>query len=59
MPWEKGVSITPLPVPARSAYMTEAIEDAEGQGSEGRQRGRRHFCMTLFYPAVVYPVRRA
>ena len=41
MPWEKGVSITPLPEPGKVDYMTELVEDAEGQGSAGRQRGRR------------------
>ena len=57
MPWEPGVSITPLPGPHRTAYMTEAIEDAKGKGARVVNEGGGAFCSTLFYPAVVYPVR--
>src|SRR4051795_1371078 len=32
MPWEKGVTITPLPGLHRTAYMTDAIEDARAKG---------------------------
>ncbi|WP_168788092.1 NADP-dependent glyceraldehyde-3-phosphate dehydrogenase [Paraburkholderia aromaticivorans] len=57
MPWEAGVQITPLPGPHRTAYMTEAIEDAKAQGARVVNDGGGDFCSTLFYPAVVYPVR--
>jgi acyl-CoA reductase-like NAD-dependent aldehyde dehydrogenase len=57
MPWEAGVQITPLPGPHRTAYMTEAIEDAQAQGARVVNEGGGEFCNTLFYPAVVYPVR--
>ncbi|MFM0702757.1 NADP-dependent glyceraldehyde-3-phosphate dehydrogenase [Paraburkholderia sediminicola] len=57
MPWEAGVQITPLPGPHRTAYMTEAIEDARAQGASVVNEGGGEFCNTLFYPAVVYPVR--
>ena len=57
MPWEKGVTITPLPGLHRTAYMTEAIEDARAKGARVANEGGGAFCMTLFYPAVVYPVR--
>ncbi|MFM0557686.1 NADP-dependent glyceraldehyde-3-phosphate dehydrogenase [Paraburkholderia sediminicola] len=57
MPWEAGVQITPLPGPHRTAYMTEAIEDAQAQGARVVNEGGGGFCSTLFYPAVVYPVR--
>jgi len=57
MPWESGVHITPLPGPHRTAYMTDAIEDALAQGSRVVNEGGGAFCSTLFYPAVVYPVR--
>ncbi len=56
MPWEKGVSITPLPGLHRTAYMTEAIDDAQVKGARIVNEGGGSFCMTLFYPAVVYPV---
>jgi glyceraldehyde-3-phosphate dehydrogenase (NADP+) len=57
MPWEKGVTITPLPGLHRTAYMTEAIEDAKAKGAQVVNERGGTFCMTLFYPAVVYPVR--
>jgi glyceraldehyde-3-phosphate dehydrogenase (NADP+) len=57
MPWEKGVTITPLPGLHRTAYMTEAIDDAKAKGARVVNDGGGAFAMTLFYPAVVYPVR--
>ena len=57
MPWEPGVSITPLPGLHRTAYMTEAIDDAQATGAEVVNEGGGSYCQTLFYPAVVYPVR--
>jgi glyceraldehyde-3-phosphate dehydrogenase (NADP+) len=57
MPWESGVAITPLPGPHRTAYMTEALDDARAQGASVVNPGGGVFCQTLFYPAVVYPVR--
>src|SRR5437899_1151541 len=57
MPWESGVSITPLPGLHRTAYMTEALEDARAKGARIVNEGGGEFCQTLFHPAVVYPVR--
>ena len=57
MPWESGVAITPLPGLHRTAYMTEALADAQAQGARIVNDGGGAFCQTLFYPAVVYPVR--
>jgi aldehyde dehydrogenase (NAD+) len=57
MPWESGVSITPLPGLHRTAYMTEALEDAKAKGARIVNEGGGEFCQTLFHPAVVYPVR--
>ncbi len=56
MPWEKGVAITPLPGLHRTAYMTEAIDDAKAKGACIVNEGGGEFAMTLFYPAVMYPV---
>ncbi|MGF6744850.1 NADP-dependent glyceraldehyde-3-phosphate dehydrogenase [Paraburkholderia sp. MM5482-R1] len=56
MPWEHGVSITPLPGMHRTAYMTEAIDDAKAKGAGVVNNSGGVFCKTLFYPAVVYPV---
>jgi glyceraldehyde-3-phosphate dehydrogenase (NADP+) len=57
MPWEKGVSITPLPEPAKAASMGEMVEDAVSQGARVVNEGGSVAAGTLFYPAVVYPVR--
>lgn len=57
MPWEAGVQITPLPGPHRTAYMTEAIDDAKAKGARVVNEGGGAFCNTLFNPAVVYPVK--
>ena len=57
MPWEKGVTITPLPGLHRTAYMSEAIEDAQAKGARVVNEGGGTYCMTLYYPAVLYPVR--
>src|SRR5438552_4564774 len=57
MPWEPGVSITPLPGLHRTAYMTEAIDGAKAKGARVINEGGGAFCQTLFYPAVVYPVQ--
>ena len=56
MPWETGVNITPLPGPHRTAYMTEALDDARAKGARVINGGGGSFNTTLFYPAVVYPV---
>lgn len=56
MPWEAGVNITPLPGLHRTAYMTDAIDDAKAKGARIVNEGGGTFCQTLFYPAVVYPV---
>jgi aldehyde dehydrogenase (NAD+) len=57
MPWESGVSITPLPGLHRTAYMSEALEDAKAKGAQIVNEGGGTFCQTLYQPAVVYPVR--
>ena len=57
MPWESGVSITPLPGPHRTAYMTEALDDAKANGARVINQGGGEFCQTLYFPAIVYPVK--
>jgi aldehyde dehydrogenase (NAD+) len=57
MPWEPGVQITPLPAPHRTAYMNAAIQDARDKGARVVNPGGGASSGTLFYPAIVYPVR--
>jgi glyceraldehyde-3-phosphate dehydrogenase (NADP+) len=56
MPWEEGVQITPLPGPHRTAYMDEALRDAQDKGAKVFNGGGDS-CVTLYRPALVYPVR--
>jgi acyl-CoA reductase-like NAD-dependent aldehyde dehydrogenase len=56
MPWEPGVNITPLPGLHRTAYMHDALADAQAKGARIVNADGGVFCQTLFYPAVVYPV---
>ena len=48
MPWEKGVSITPLPGMHRTAYMTEVIDDAVAKGAKVVNPEGGEFCKTMF-----------
>ena len=56
MPWEKGVTVTPLPEPEKPKYFTELIEDAKQFGARVVNAGGGMVNETFFYPAVVYPV---
>ncbi|KLK90103.1 aldehyde dehydrogenase [Microvirga vignae] len=57
MPWEKGVNITPLPEAGKTDHMTALVEDAKAKGARVVNEDGGSVAGTLFYPAVVYPVR--
>lgn len=57
MPWEKGVTITPLPDLGKVEHMTRLVEDAKAKGARVLNKGGGTVCGTLFAPAVVYPVK--
>lgn len=57
MPWEKGVMITPLPEMQKVDYMNECIADAQAKGARVLNSDGGTSVETLFYPAVVFPVR--
>jgi glyceraldehyde-3-phosphate dehydrogenase (NADP+) len=56
MPWEKGVSVTPLPEMAKVDYMNECIADAVAKGAKVLNADGGASVETMFYPAVVFPV---
>jgi glyceraldehyde-3-phosphate dehydrogenase (NADP+) len=56
MPWEDGVSITPLPDKARCVYLQSCIDDAKAHGARVMNEGGGEMVETLFHPAVLYPV---
>jgi aldehyde dehydrogenase (NAD+) len=57
MPWDAGVTITPLPDLGKVAYMTELLADARAKGAEVVNEGGGATAGTFFYPAVLYPVK--
>ncbi|SJZ36986.1 NADP-dependent glyceraldehyde-3-phosphate dehydrogenase [Sediminibacterium ginsengisoli] len=56
MPWEKGVSLTPLPEPNKPAYLKECIEDAEAHGAKVVNEHGGTTVESFVYPAILYPV---
>lgn len=56
LPWEKGVSLTPLPEPGKPAYLKDLIEDARANGAEVMNENGGTIKESFFYPAVLYPV---
>jgi glyceraldehyde-3-phosphate dehydrogenase (NADP+) len=56
MPWENGVSLTPLPEPGKVEYLRALVEDAEQHGAKIVNENGGQSLNTFFYPAVVYPV---
>ena len=59
MPWEQGVSITPLPEPGKVGLHDRAASPTpRRKGARVVNEGGGASAGTLFYPAVVYPVTR-
>jgi glyceraldehyde-3-phosphate dehydrogenase (NADP+) len=56
MPWEAGVSLTPLPEPGKTTYLTALVEDAKQHGAKIMNEHGGETLNTFFYPAVLYPV---
>lgn len=58
LPWEKEVTLTPLPEPGKTKYLYELIEDARSFGAEVINEHGGASKETFFYPAILYPVNR-
>ncbi|MBU2061782.1 MAG: NADP-dependent glyceraldehyde-3-phosphate dehydrogenase [Bacteroidetes bacterium] len=57
-PWEKGVSLTPLPEKEKPAYIQELIDDATSKGAKViNEKGGQH-APNYIFPAVLYPVNK-
>ncbi len=56
MPWEDGVTITPLPETEKPGYLSELVRDAESYGARIMNRGGGTAVNSFFYPALLYPV---
>lgn len=56
LPWEEGVSLTPLPEPGKGEYLRKLIADAEKKGAKVINSDGGREDETFFYPAVLFPV---
>lgn len=56
MPWEEGVTITPLPDPDHPAYLEGLVRDALAKGARVVNADGGTWKGTLYRPALVYPV---
>ena len=56
MPWEEGVSITPLPEPEKPIYLKELVDDAVEKGAKVINEDGGNIHHSFFNPAVLYPV---
>jgi glyceraldehyde-3-phosphate dehydrogenase (NADP+) len=58
MPWEDGVTLTPLPEPGKPAVLSGYIEDATSRNQPARivNPGGGEVEATWFAPALLYPV---
>jgi acyl-CoA reductase-like NAD-dependent aldehyde dehydrogenase len=56
LPWENGVSLTPLPEPEKVDYLNGCIADAKANGAKVVNENGGKSNTSFFYPAVVYPV---
>jgi glyceraldehyde-3-phosphate dehydrogenase (NADP+) len=57
MPWDEKVQITPLPEEKKPQYLNECIADAEKQGAKIINQNGAIQNGSLFFPAVIYPVK--
>jgi glyceraldehyde-3-phosphate dehydrogenase (NADP+) len=53
MPWEEPVSITPLPEPNKSKYLTELISDAMAKGAKLVNPNGGKYNHSFFFPALL------
>jgi glyceraldehyde-3-phosphate dehydrogenase (NADP+) len=56
MPWEEGVSITPLPEKDKPEYLKELVQDAVQKGASILNENGGAMHASYFHPAVLYPV---
>ena len=57
MPWDEKVQITPLPEDNKPEYLNACIADAESKGAKIMNQNGAVQNGSLFFPAVVYPVK--
>jgi len=56
IPWLADVSITPLPEPGKTIYLSGLVQDAQKLGAKVFNENGGMTKESFFYPAVLYPV---
>jgi glyceraldehyde-3-phosphate dehydrogenase (NADP+) len=56
MPWDSGVSLTPVPEPGKVDYLRDLLEDAKKHGAKVINENGGEYLNSFFYPAMLYPV---
>ena len=56
LPWESGVSITPLPEANKTEYLTGLVEDAQKNGANVANPSGGQYYKTVFFPTVLTDV---
>jgi glyceraldehyde-3-phosphate dehydrogenase (NADP+) len=56
MPWDAGVSLTPVPEPGKVDYLRELLDDAKKHGAKVVNENGGEYLHSFFYPALLYPV---
>jgi glyceraldehyde-3-phosphate dehydrogenase (NADP+) len=56
MPWEPGISLTPLPEPGKVDFLRDLVDDAKQHGAKVVNEHGGEYSNSFFYPAVLYPV---
>jgi glyceraldehyde-3-phosphate dehydrogenase (NADP+) len=58
MPWEAGVTVTPLPEKDKPAYLKELVQDAVSKGAKIINEKGGQIEHSFFYPALLFPVNK-
>jgi glyceraldehyde-3-phosphate dehydrogenase (NADP+) len=59
MPWDAGVTLTPLPEPGKTEFLTNLLSDACSKGARVINPQGGETLETFFCPALLYPVTPA
>ncbi|MEO5775432.1 MAG: NADP-dependent glyceraldehyde-3-phosphate dehydrogenase [Flavobacterium sp.] len=57
-PWEKGVSLTPLPEKDKPDYIQELIDDATSKGAKVINKKGGERSENYIFPAVLFPINK-
>nr|WP_294773630.1 NADP-dependent glyceraldehyde-3-phosphate dehydrogenase [uncultured Flavobacterium sp.] len=57
-PWEKGVSLTPLPEKEKPNYIQELIDDAQDKGARVINQKGGERTENYIFPAVLFPINK-